>query len=123
MDAAQEECGDPPALGASDHSEEDRQAQQQAALDFSQCMRDEGIEDFPDPDFSDQGPGGQAQTNEGSAEPGDEGGGPTERVAGPFGEIDLSDPETAAAFEACQDVLGEPGDGTVGTPPDEDSDA
>ena len=35
--------------------------------------------------------------------------GPDERIVlGPFGEIDLDDPETAAAFEACQDLLGGP---------------
>jgi hypothetical protein len=27
-------------------------------------------------------------------------------IAGPFGEVDLSDPATEAAFEACQDELG-----------------
>jgi hypothetical protein len=29
-------------------------------------------------------------------------------VLGPFGEIDMDDPEIAAAFEACQDLLGGP---------------
>jgi hypothetical protein len=108
MDAAMETCGEPPALGPNDLSEEDRQAQEEAALEFAECMRDEGIEDFPDPDFSDMGPGGAPETNE--QESGDEGGGDGDPQVylGPFGEIDMDDPEVAAAFEACQDVLGGP---------------
>lgn len=96
MDAAQEVCGPSPGLGAQDLSEEDQQA---AALEFAECMRNEGIDDFPDPDFSDTGPGGAA--GESDEEVG---------VAplAPFGDIDLDDPEVAAAFEACQDVLGQP---------------
>jgi hypothetical protein len=115
MEAATEVCGPPPALGAGDISEEDRQAQQEAALEFAECMRDEGIDDFPDPDFSNEGPGGEAQTNENEAEPGEDGGG--ERIlVGPFGEIDMDDPQVAAAFEACQDVLGGPERGGPGGP-------
>jgi hypothetical protein len=100
MDAATEVCGEPPATGG-ELSEEDRQAQEDAALQFAECMRNEGIEDFPDPDFSDQGP----QTNSNTAPEG-QGGGPV--VAGPFGQIDMDDPEVAAAFEACQDLIGPP---------------
>jgi hypothetical protein len=84
---------------------------QEDALRFAQCMRDEGVEDFPDPDFSDMGPGGEPQTGSGGdGGPSDgDGDGRGERlVLGPFGEIDLDDPETAAAFEACQDLLGGP---------------
>jgi hypothetical protein len=81
-------------------------------------MRDEGIQDFPDPDFSDMGPGNGPQTNSNSAgEGGGGGGGDGPVVAGPFGEIDLDDPETAAAFEACQDLIGPgPGPGEDGEP-------
>jgi hypothetical protein len=102
MDAATETCGPPPAVGG-EISDEDIQAQQDAALQFAECMRDEGIEDFPDPDFSDMGPGSGPQTHSESA---GEGSGPV--VAGPFGTIDLDDPEMAAAFEKCQDLIGPP---------------
>jgi hypothetical protein len=108
MDAAEEVCGPPPGFGPGDISDEDLQAMQDAALEFAQCMRDEGIEDFPDPDFSDMGPGGEPQSRS-SDDNGGRGGGSDEQVVlGPFGEIDLDDPETAAAFEACQDLLGGP---------------
>jgi hypothetical protein len=109
MDAAMETCGEPPALGPGDISEEDRQAQEAAALEFAECMRDEGIEDFPDPDFSNMGPGGEPQrrSSDDNSSGGDEGDGP-QVFLGPFGEIDMNDPENAAAFEACQDVLGGP---------------
>jgi hypothetical protein len=108
MEAAEEACGSPPALGAGNISEEDQQAMQDAALEFAKCMRDEGIDDFPDPDFSDTGPGGEAQRpSPGDSEAGD---GPDQQVVtGPFGDIVMDDPETKAAFEACQDVLGVPG--------------
>jgi hypothetical protein len=109
MNAAMEACGQPPALGPSDISEEDQQAREAAALEFADCMRDHGIEDFPDPDFSDTGPGGEPQQRELGDDGGDGGGDQGSRlVLGPFGEIDLDDPEVAAAFEACQDVLGGP---------------
>jgi hypothetical protein len=112
MEAAEEVCGSPPGLGPDDMSDEDLQAMQDDALEFAQCMRDEGIEDFPDPDFSNMGPGGEPQerTSDGDdGGAGGEGGGSDERVVlGPFGEIDLDDPETAAAFEACQDLFGGP---------------
>jgi hypothetical protein len=111
MDAATDTCGPPPAAGG-ELSDEDRQAQEDAALQFAECMRGEGIEDFPDPDFSDQGP----QTNSNTADEGQEG--PV--VAGPFGEIDMDDPEVAAAFEACQSLIGPPvgEDGAPGAPAD-----
>ena len=126
MDAAMEACGEPPALGPSDISDEDLQAMQDAALEFAECMRDEGIEDFPDPDFSDMGPGGEPQRRsaDDNGGGGGEGGGPDEQVVlGPFGEIDLDDPETAAAFEACQDLLGGPpgeGGGPAGAAPSDE---
>jgi hypothetical protein len=105
MEAAQEVCGAPPGLGAGDISEEDLQAMQDQALEFAQCMRDNGIEDFPDPDFSNMGPGGTPQTNSDDSDATGGGEGP-QVFLGPFGEIDLNDPEVAAAFEACQDLLG-----------------
>jgi hypothetical protein len=109
MDAAIEACGEPPGLGPNDLSEEDRQAMEEDALEFAECMRDEGIEDFPDPDFSNMGPGGEPQRRS-SEDDGGEGGsdGGPQVFLGPFGEIDMDDPEVRAAFEACQDLLGGP---------------
>jgi hypothetical protein len=77
---------------------ESREAFQDAALEFAQCMRDQGI-DVPDPDFS-QGPGG--------------GGG----LFGADG-IDPSDPDFQAAQEECRHVfedlgIGPPGGGEEG---------
>jgi hypothetical protein len=62
---------------------------------FSQCMRDQGISDFPDPDLSDFGPGS--------------GGGPTtggDGGFGPFAGVDFSDPAVQAAAQACQGEFG-----------------
>ena len=108
MDAAMEACGQPPALGPNDLSEEDRQAMEENALEFAECMRDEGIEDFPDPDFSDMGPGGEPErrSSDDKGEGGGDGG--PQVFLGPFGEIDMDDPEVRAAFEACQELLGGP---------------
>jgi hypothetical protein len=123
LEAAEEACGPPPGLDPGDMSEEDQQAMEEAALEFAQCMRDEGIEDFPDPDFSDMGPGGAPQRQSSDGDDGESG--DSQVVLGPFGEIDMDDPETAAAFEACQDVLGVgPGGGAAGeAPPAEGSGA
>jgi hypothetical protein len=107
MDAAMETCGEPPALGPNDISQQDRQEMEDNALAFAECMRDEGIEDFPDPDFSNLGPGGEPQQRRSDDDDGSDDGSP--RVfLGPFGEIDMDDPDVRAAFEACQDLLGGP---------------
>jgi hypothetical protein len=111
MDAAMQACGQPPALGPNDISDEDRQAMEQDALEFAECMRDQGIEDFPDPDFSNLGPGGEPQRHRAdNNDNGDDnaGDGSPRVFLGPFGEIDMNDPDTRAAFEACQDLLGGP---------------
>ena len=64
------------------------------ALAFAQCMRDQGVEDFPDP---------QA----------DENGGITQRM-----DRDVaSDPDFDGAQEACQDEFG---GGPIGGPPPSD---
>lgn len=90
---AREECGDPPRIPGAGRSEEDLEELQENALKLASCMREEGVEDFPDPDFSNRGPGA----------------GPGTRVAGgPFGgAVDMNDPEVQAAFEACREELGE----------------
>ncbi len=52
-------------------------------LEVAECLRDNGI-DVPDPQFGEGGPG----------------------AGGPFGaDFDPDDPATAAAVEACQDIL------------------
>jgi hypothetical protein len=114
MEEAQEVCGDPPMIGG-ELSEEELQERQDEALAFSECMRDEGITDFPDPDLSQQGPGGPATRSSADDEDGgDVPDGP--RIVGPWGEIDLSDPEMSDAFEACQEELGGVGPGAGGPP-------
>ena len=59
-------------------------------LEFATCMRTNGY-DLPDPDFS--------FATSGDAPP----------SAGPFGDIDLEDPQFLTAFAACQDVIAELG--------------
>lgn len=75
---AVEACQEHLASGDQDLSDP---AVQAALLEFSQCMRDNGIEDFPDPGEDGFGP---ALLEEGSA-----------------------DPEWDAALEACQSLLAE----------------
>jgi hypothetical protein len=61
-------------------------------LDFSVCMRENGV-DIPDPDFSNLGFGG----------------GGSDRGAGDIfgGALDIDDPKVVAAIEECQDVFGD----------------
>jgi hypothetical protein len=110
MDAAMETCG-PPEIARENRGEVDEEQMQETMLAFAECMRSEGVEDFPDPDFSQSGPGGAPQTNgsDGDGGPGGDDGTGRNVVIGPFGEIDMDDPTTAAAFEACQETLGAPG--------------
>ncbi len=75
---AVEACQEHLASGEVDLSDPEIQA---AMLEFSQCMRDNGIEDFPDP--------------------GDDGFGPALLEEGE------ADPEWDAALEACQPLLAE----------------
>jgi hypothetical protein len=91
FEKARDECGDPPQIPGAGPSEADLEELQENALALSQCMRDEGIEDFPDPDFSGSGPGAGARVT----------------VGGPLGGVDMDDPEVQAAFEACRDKLPE----------------
>lgn len=67
-------------------------------LSYATCMRDNGY-DMPDPDVSAIGAG------------------PGQSGEGPFGELDRSDPDFAAAQDACQDVLGEFGSRGIGAGP------
>lgn len=108
FEAARDECGDPPMIGGPP-SEEDLAEMKENALKLAECMRDEGIEDFPDPDFSDMGPGaGPGTRTERFDDSDDADGGGSQRavVSGPFGTIDMDDPETIAAFETCSEEVG-----------------
>lgn len=58
----------------------------EAALAFAQCMRDEGVEDFPDPQID----GGRVQISPGG--------------------IDPDDPDVQAAQETCSPLLEQGGD-------------
>ena len=65
-------------------------AVQDALRDFSACMRDEGVEDFPDP----------APGFDGTGSP------------YPLTALDTSDPDVDAAFDACGDLISFPGVGS-----------
>ena len=87
--------------GASDSSddatsvtEEEITDLEDTLLEYAQCMRDNGDEDFPDPDIA------AAMDDPESA--------------GPFGEIDTDSPEFQAANEVCQDILAELNTGAQG---------
>jgi hypothetical protein len=68
FEAARKACGSPfGAAGAPELSEEDRQAMQEAMLEFARCMREHGI-DMPDPTFSGSG-GGIMRVFRGSLDP------------------------------------------------------
>ena len=64
---------------------------QDTLLEFAQCMRDNGV-DMGDPDLSRFGPG----TDD-------------DQSGGPFGVMDLDDPDFAAAFAVCQQQLPQAG--------------
>jgi hypothetical protein len=81
LSAAMDECGTPPVdLRGGGSGEGMSEEAQQAMLEYAQCMRDNGVEDFPDPDTSGEG--------------------------APFPDsIDRESPEFEEAHEACQDLL------------------
>ena len=61
---------------------------EEAALAFSECMRDQGVTDFPDPQFSEGGGGVILGSPDGED-----------------GGIDFESDEVQAAFEACGEAL------------------
>jgi hypothetical protein len=81
---------------------------QDRLLEFAQCMRDNGITDFPDPDLDNFRFIGPDEDESGTAE-GDTG--PQVNGGGPFGDIDLDDPTIQAALETCSEQTGLPAPG------------
>jgi hypothetical protein len=81
--SAMDACGEPP--GGMRREQADATELEDTLLEYAQCMRDNGYEDFPDPDISD------------AMDDPDSG--------GPFGDIDEESPEFQAADEVCQDIL------------------
>jgi hypothetical protein len=118
FEAARKKCGEPPQQGG-EISEADRKEMQDNALAFAQCMRDEGLTDFPDPDFSKMGPGAgpSVRIDDNSSSSASSDGGDK----GPFGGIDPSTPEFQAAQKVCSAKVpggpvirsGGPGTGSV----------
>jgi hypothetical protein len=107
MQAADADCGRPPEGAFGGDGPMDREQMQEDMLALAECMRDNGIADFPDPDFSDMGPG-VVELDADEEPAGGMGGGV--RIGGPFGEdVDMDDPEVQAAFETCAEEVGMPG--------------
>lgn len=100
MEEAQKACEEyrqdiePPEL-----SEEQQQEFREAALAHARCMREHGIENFPDPTFGENGEA-QIRIDKGSG-------------------IDPEDEDLREAQEACQDEMPDgPGTTSVGGEPD-----
>jgi hypothetical protein len=88
VEKAMKVCEDLRPSGGGNFSEEDRQEMQDAALEHAQCMRENGVPDFPDPEFSDDG----ARIQLGD-------------------DIDPESPAFKQAQEACEDEMpNRPGD-------------
>jgi hypothetical protein len=130
--AAQEACGDLMEgvdLGGFGGGDFDPEAMQEATLEYTQCLRDEGLE-VDDLDFNAQGgPGGGAGVPAGGSipeggsipaggpgGPGADGGDPNDRLAEILG-LDPEDPTTAAALDACAPLLEGVGPGASTTVP------
>ena len=71
-------------------SDEQRQEAREAALANARCMREHGIENFPDPTFGENGET-RIQLDKGSG-------------------VDPHDPDFKAAIEACRKTLEDPGE-------------
>ncbi|WP_109507815.1 hypothetical protein [Nocardioides speluncae] len=83
MEKASEACEEFRPQGGGNFSEEDRAEMEDTMLEYAGCMRENGVPDFPDPDFS-----------EGGARLGGMG-------------IDPEDPAFEKAHKACEDILGD----------------
>lgn len=86
LEVAMQECQPllPQGGGPGEISEEDRAAFQDAMIEYAQCMRDNGIEEYPDPEFS--GGGAFQEIGEG---------------------VDPNSDEFRAADETCRPILEE----------------
>lgn len=106
LEAAQEACQPllEDARGETEIDPEQEAEMREQALEFAQCMRDHGVEDFPDPVFEDGGFVIQGDRADG----------------GEMGD----DPDFEAANEACQTDQGGigPGGGPSGTSVSEEGD-
>lgn len=92
FEAAQEECGDLlEGVTLPSPSDEDMAAMEEAAYEFAQCMRDEGI-DMPDPIFS----RGDSESESGTV---------TREADEQAPEIGPADPKFKAAREKCEPIL------------------
>lgn len=80
--AASETCGFPPIMEPGVASDETIEERHQMMLDYAQCMRENGITEFADPDFSN-----------------------TEAPMRVPEGISDEDPEFVAAQEACQSIM------------------
>jgi hypothetical protein len=100
MQPAQEACGRAPMTAPGVRSDETVQQEQEQLLAFAECMREHGIEDFPDPDFSSTG-----STENGGV------------AGGPFGTISEEveqDPDFPAASETCEEEAFASSEGSGG---------
>jgi len=96
LEAAFEACSDALlGLAFGSDGQFDLVSFQDTILEFAQCMRDNGV-DVDDPTLADFAPGNQ------------DGG----ECGGPFGDLDIGDPEVRSAFETCQPIFT--GFGTFG---------
>lgn len=86
MERATEACEHLQPEGGGEFSPEERAEMQDRALEFAQCMREHGFEDWPDPDIS----------------------GNEMRMMLPEG-VDPDDPELRAAQSECEEEVGMPG--------------
>jgi hypothetical protein len=92
--AAEEVCGLPPLFESGVVSDESLQAEQAQMLEFAKCMREQGLDDFPDPDFT------EIDATEDLNGDG---------VIGPFPSLDEFGDGAEAAAAACRDLMPVPG--------------
>lgn len=91
--AAQKVCGKLAPNGGKAPSAPEQAKMQEAALNFSKCMRSHGVPDFPDPEFSHSGGGIGIRIGS--------------KKSGPS-EIDPNSPQFQAAQRMCQSDLPRP---------------
>lgn len=96
LETARDSCIDLlEGVGLTFGDRKNRAVEQDAFLAFAICMRDNGY-DMQDPDFSQTGPGGGGQ--------------------GPFGPLDIDDPDFKAAMVPCREHLAGTGPDGAGPP-------